>query len=139
LVLSLKSNNLRAEGVEALAVALKGNQVITELDIADNNLVDWGCDKSGIIALATTIPDMRALFRLTFCCNMYKQGACSIGCDFHGLLPKEVSTTSLCTCPNTFSDVTMETSMTEADFSGKGLGGLFPGAIMLSAFLPKCT
>jgi hypothetical protein len=33
--------------------------------------------------------------------------------------------------------VTMETSMTEADFSGKGLG--LSGAIMLSAFLPKCT
>jgi hypothetical protein len=32
--------------------------------------------------------------------------------------------------------VTMETSMTEADFSGKGLG--ISGAIMLSAFLPKC-
>jgi hypothetical protein len=33
--------------------------------------------------------------------------------------------------------VTMETSMTEVDFSGKGLG--LTGAIMLSAFLPKCT
>jgi hypothetical protein len=33
--------------------------------------------------------------------------------------------------------VTMETSMTKADFSGKGLG--ISGAIMLSAFLPKCT
>jgi hypothetical protein len=33
--------------------------------------------------------------------------------------------------------VTMETSMTEADFSGKGLG--LSGAIMLLAFLPKCT
>jgi hypothetical protein len=33
--------------------------------------------------------------------------------------------------------VTMETSMTEADFSGKSLG--LSGVIMLSAFLPKCT
>jgi hypothetical protein len=33
--------------------------------------------------------------------------------------------------------ITMETSMTEGDFSGKGLG--LSGAIMLSAFLPKCT
>jgi hypothetical protein len=33
--------------------------------------------------------------------------------------------------------VTMETSMTEADFSVKGLG--LSGATMLSAFLPKCT
>jgi hypothetical protein len=33
--------------------------------------------------------------------------------------------------------VTMETTMAVADFSGKGLGA--SGAIMLSAFLPKCT
>jgi hypothetical protein len=33
--------------------------------------------------------------------------------------------------------VTMETTMTVADFGGKGLG--VSGAIMLSAFLPKCT
>jgi hypothetical protein len=33
--------------------------------------------------------------------------------------------------------VTMETTMTVADFSGKRLG--VSGATMLSAFLPKCT
>jgi hypothetical protein len=33
--------------------------------------------------------------------------------------------------------VTMEISMTEADFSAKGLGK--SGAIMVAAFLPKCT
>jgi hypothetical protein len=33
--------------------------------------------------------------------------------------------------------VTMETSMVEADFGGKGLGP--SGAIMVAAFLPKCT
>jgi hypothetical protein len=33
--------------------------------------------------------------------------------------------------------VTMDTSMVEADFSKKGLG--VSGAIMLSAFIPKCT
>jgi Ran GTPase-activating protein (RanGAP) involved in mRNA processing and transport len=33
--------------------------------------------------------------------------------------------------------VTMETSMVEADFGGKGLG--LSGAIMVAAFLPKCT
>ena len=32
--------------------------------------------------------------------------------------------------------VTIETSMTEADFSGKILGA--SGGIMLAAFLPKC-
>ena len=33
--------------------------------------------------------------------------------------------------------VTMETSMVEADFGGKRLG--LSGAIMVAAFLPKCT
>jgi hypothetical protein len=33
--------------------------------------------------------------------------------------------------------VTMQNTMTVADLSGKGLG--ISGAIMLSAFLPKCT
>ena len=33
--------------------------------------------------------------------------------------------------------VTMKTFMTEADFSGNALRA--PGAILLSAFLPKCT
>jgi hypothetical protein len=33
--------------------------------------------------------------------------------------------------------VTIETSMTEADFSAKDLG--ISGAIILAAFLPKCT
>ena len=39
----------------------------------------------------------------------------------------------------TFGDeqaVTMKTIMTEADFSGKGLG--VSGAIIVAAFLPKC-
>jgi hypothetical protein len=33
--------------------------------------------------------------------------------------------------------VTMDTSMVEANFGAKGLG--ISGAIMLAAFLPKCT
>jgi hypothetical protein len=38
--------------------------------------------------------------------------------------------------PVTILVVTIETSMTEADFSKKKLGT--SGAIMLAAFLPKC-
>jgi hypothetical protein len=37
-VLSLKSNNLCADGGKALAEGLKGNTVITALDISSNNL-----------------------------------------------------------------------------------------------------
>jgi hypothetical protein len=52
---------LHAEGGKALAAGLKGNRVITELNIADNYLTSFGKDMSGIIALADAIPDMRAL------------------------------------------------------------------------------
>jgi hypothetical protein len=59
-VLSLKSNGLGPAGGKALAEGLKGNQVIAELNIADNYLANNG-DVSGVIALADAIPDMGAL------------------------------------------------------------------------------
>jgi hypothetical protein len=65
LVLSLKSNSLHAAGGKALAEGLKGNQAITKLNIANNNLACDG-DMSGVIALADAIPDMEALAKLTF-------------------------------------------------------------------------
>jgi hypothetical protein len=61
LVLSLKSNKLQAAGGKALAEGLKGNKVITELNIADNNLANNGDDMSGVIALADVIPDIGAI------------------------------------------------------------------------------
>jgi hypothetical protein len=70
-VLSLKSNNLRADGGKALAAGLKGNQVITELNIADNELTNYGKDMSGLIALVDVIPDMRALVKLDASNNMF--------------------------------------------------------------------
>jgi hypothetical protein len=68
-VLSLKSNNLRSDGGKALAEGLKGNQVITELNIADNNLTNTGNDMSGVIALADVIPDMGGLSVLNLASN----------------------------------------------------------------------
>jgi hypothetical protein len=65
-----------------------------------------GAKPEGVIALANAIPDMRALAKLVFSGD------------------------------DNSKSVTMETTMTVADFSGKGLGK--SGAIMLSAFLPKC-
>ena len=61
----------------------------------------------GAIALADAIPTMGAMTKLT------------ISGDESYSMP-----------------VTMEASMTEADFSGKYL--MASGAIMLAAFLPKC-
>jgi hypothetical protein len=82
-VLSLKSNNLHTAGGKALAEGLKGNQVITELDISSNNLglnSDYGADTSGIVALADAIPDMGALTSLNLADN-------SLGEMVEGLLP----------------------------------------------------
>jgi hypothetical protein len=59
---------LMAEGGKALAAGLKGNQVITELNISNNYLgysSDGNpADTSGIIAIADAIPDMGALIKL---------------------------------------------------------------------------
>ena len=77
LVLSLKSNNLHADGGKALAEGLKGNTVITELDISSNALGknSYGeTDMSGVIALADAIPDMRALTKLDISDNSSEQG-----------------------------------------------------------------
>jgi hypothetical protein len=66
---NISSNDLRAEGGKALAAGLKGNQVITELNISDNRL---GKNKlldnvtSGVNAIADAIPGMGAISTLTF-------------------------------------------------------------------------
>jgi hypothetical protein len=111
LVLSLQSNGLWAEGGKALGEGLKGNQVITGLNISDNNLGRDGSsgdpDTSGVTAIANAIPDMGAISQFTFSGDTKKR-----------------------------KPVTIETTMTVVDFSGNYLG--VSGAIMLSAFLPKC-
>jgi hypothetical protein len=107
----ISNNNIRAEGGKALVEALKGNQVITTLSIAKNNLsFNSSSDKdmSGVAALADVISDMGALSTFTFSGDRADS-----------------------------TPVTMETSMVEVDFGGKGLRA--SGAIMVAAFLPKCT
>jgi hypothetical protein len=118
------SNNLRAEGGNALAAGLKGNQVITELNISSNSLginSDYGShaiaiinslgsDTSGVIAIADAISNMGALFSLTFSGEQYWNG------------------TTL-----TEDAITITTAMTDADVSGKHLG--FLGATILAAWL----
>jgi hypothetical protein len=107
----ISRNNLRAEGGMALAAGLKGNQVITELNIGSNSLglnPNGRADTSGVVyAIADVIGDMWALSTFTF------------SGDYSSSQP-----------------VTMETTMTEADFSRKGLG--VSGCMMVAAFLPKC-
>jgi hypothetical protein len=95
---------------------------MSSLDLSSNRIggyyTDYRSDGSGYggytatpagqRALADAIRDMRAILKFTFS-----------GDD------------------NDSKPVTMETSMVEADFSGKGLG--VSGASMVGAFLPKCT
>jgi Ran GTPase-activating protein (RanGAP) involved in mRNA processing and transport len=80
-VLSLKSNGLGVDGGKALAEGLKGNQVITELNIADNNLADYARDMSGVVALADVIPDMGALSVLNLDENGLLLAGCKAICD----------------------------------------------------------
>jgi hypothetical protein len=68
---------LQAEGGKALAAGLKGNRVITELNISDNSLgmnSDYSADTSGIIAIANAIPDMGALTSLDISNQVNKYG-----------------------------------------------------------------
>jgi hypothetical protein len=76
--------NLRAEGGKALAVGLKGNHVMTELNVAGNLLglkADGSDDTSGIIAIADAIPDMGAMTKLNLSKNMLltKEGGRALG------------------------------------------------------------
>ena len=111
--IDISNNKLFAAGGKALAGALTGNQVLAELNLAANSLGlvkrDGDSDMSGVLTISNTIPTMGAMAKFTF----------------SGMVGSREG-----------PPVTVETSMTEADFSKKKLGA--SGAIMLAAFLPKC-
>ena len=68
LKLDISNNSLYVAGAKALAKALSGNQVMTDLNVACNSLGeerDYMPDTSGIVALANTIKDMGALSMLS--------------------------------------------------------------------------
>jgi hypothetical protein len=108
-VLSLKKNNLcNREAGKALSEMLVVNTVLTELDVSENKY--YKCDSAGFAQeLAVGIIDNGVISHFTFS-----------GDGGRGNTP-----------------VTMEISMTEVDFSAKGLGK--SGVVMVAAFLPKCT
>jgi hypothetical protein len=122
LVLSLKGNDLLAAGGKALAEGLKGNQVITELNIANNYLVSdgrGGADTSGVIALAGAIPQMGAILSVHLLGN-------NIGMDQTWALAK-----MLTEHPALKSLCGHKGNETELDMSCKKLG--ITGAIMLAS------
>jgi Leucine-rich repeat (LRR) protein len=65
--LDVSENDLCAEGTKLLAEALKGNQIMMELNISSNNMTYGGM--SGVVALAGVIPDMEALTSLNISDN----------------------------------------------------------------------
>jgi hypothetical protein len=68
----ISSNDIRAEGGKALAAGLKGNPMITELNISSNRLGQnsaYDNDTSGVIALVDAIPDMRVMTSLNLASN----------------------------------------------------------------------
>jgi hypothetical protein len=72
LSLNLAKNSLYAEGTKVLVEALKGNQVMTELNLS-SNAATWDGKKhgemSGFVALAEVIPDMGTLVKLDISSN----------------------------------------------------------------------
>jgi hypothetical protein len=63
----ISSNGIRAEGGKTLAVGLKGNQVMKELNINGNKLgenTNYEPDTPGVIAFADVIPERGALSTL---------------------------------------------------------------------------
>lgn len=69
----ISSNDLRTEGGKALAEALKGNQIMTALNVSSNALTyntkaEPG-KMDGLVALADAISDMGALTKLDACSN----------------------------------------------------------------------
>jgi hypothetical protein len=122
--LILKNNRLAtAEAGNILSIMLAANTVIKVLDISHNCLdLKFVGDQAGgnqpafAQELFKGLSDNRAISKFTFSGDRIE---------------------SKSVLHDNFVPVTMETSMTEADFSGKNLGN--SGAILLSAFLPKCT
>ena len=155
--LNLKKNNLggaeRARpGLRALADALVGSS-LTEMFLAGNEF-----SSKDAPMLADVIKDNRDLLHLDISHNKLGTTDCDIGlqADFSGLLVvanalKTNKTLKTITFSGDFdkrerrdywdnrnstSVVSMETTMTKADFRGKKL--MTTGAAVLAAFLPRC-
>jgi hypothetical protein len=65
--LDISDNAIGRMGTQLLAEALKGNQILTELNLSSNYMTLGGL--SGVVALADAIPDMGALTSLNISDN----------------------------------------------------------------------
>jgi hypothetical protein len=134
--LDVSGKNLGTEGVLVVAGYLDGNGALTKLNASDNGIVG----KEGGKILSDMIAHNSVLKELDVSSNCKNYGddgpgfakELAIGISDNGA----ISQFTFSGDSGDSKPVTMETTMTVADFSGKGLGA--SGAIMLSAFLPKC-
>ena len=137
-----KENPGKPEGVIALSNAISANGALVSANLLNN-----GIDAEQAQNLATVLKEHATLKSL--CGNTGDEteldmSGKGIGADGAIMLVPEIAVNGAL-AKFTFSGmvagkdgppVTIETSMTEADFSNKKLGA--SGAIMLAAFLPKC-
>jgi Ran GTPase-activating protein (RanGAP) involved in mRNA processing and transport len=145
--LNISSNDMTdggMSGVVALADVIPDMGALTSLHVGQNGIPKK--ELREIIAIAMGMDNMKFLCEVPFKDktlseldvsgkNLGTEGALVLAeyLDGNGALAKFIFS-------GDYSDsksVTMETNMAVADFSEKGLGA--SGAIMLSAFLPKCT
>jgi hypothetical protein len=92
--LDLRSNDMCAEGIKLIVGALKGNQVMTELNISSNYAGKVSkyaaADMSGIIVLAEVIKDMRALSILSLKENeLYAEGGKALAASWPQRQPRD--------------------------------------------------
>jgi Ran GTPase-activating protein (RanGAP) involved in mRNA processing and transport len=109
----ISKNDLRAEGGMALAAGLKGNQVITELNIGSSSLglnPNDRADTSGVAALADVLPGMRAISSINLLKNQIpvEQAQALVK-----IMQAKENLTTLCG---------LSREETELDFSGQYLG-----------------
>jgi hypothetical protein len=84
--LDISSNSLYAEGIKLLVQALKGNQIMTALNISSNVMTydsEKSGDMSGVAALFDVIPGMGALLSLDVS-NNYLNADSNRGMDYLG-------------------------------------------------------
>jgi hypothetical protein len=86
----ISNNSLYAAGAKVIAEGLKGNQVVTELNISGNgmgrnDIRTYESDMSGVAALADVIPGMEALTKF----DISKNGLTTEGAKIiAAILPK---------------------------------------------------
>jgi Ran GTPase-activating protein (RanGAP) involved in mRNA processing and transport len=115
----ISKNNLRAEGGKALAVGLKGNQLVTELNISSNNLgfnsdadssgLHFDSGSSGVATIADAISNMRALTKFDISDNILRANGTKVLADAlkgnQTMIALDISSNSMTSNGNTRGDM----------------------------------